>query len=162
VDAAPVDPRLVGSVRDRVAVTVPERDVRRGVLVDQRVEEDRLERADAALAVDERDLAQPSRAVVGRGGRAKCVGALFRVDRDGAPSGELDADAGDDRAGQLEWHRRAHVAVDALGIGRREGLFGRDVRKVPVAVHRPEVARLPRGRRKEADREIGAGAVQAE
>ena len=36
----------------------------RGVLVEQRVVEDRAERADPALAVDERDLAEPGGAVV--------------------------------------------------------------------------------------------------
>ena len=39
-------------------VAVAEGDVRRGVLVDERVVEDAAERADATFAVDERDLAE--------------------------------------------------------------------------------------------------------
>ena len=48
-----------------------ERDVARRVLVEQRVVEDRPERADAALPVDERDLAEPRGALVDRDVRAR-------------------------------------------------------------------------------------------
>src|SRR6266516_7875266 len=65
VDRARVHARLVLAV-DEKAEAASERDVTRGVLVEQRVEEDRLERTDAALAVDERQLAEPGRAVVER------------------------------------------------------------------------------------------------
>ena len=56
------------SVRPRTACRIDgaERDVRRGVLVEQRVVEDEAGLADARVAVDERDLAEPRRAVVGR------------------------------------------------------------------------------------------------
>ena len=47
---------LVGLDAERVRA--PERDVARGVLVEQRVVEDRAERADPPLAVDERELAE--------------------------------------------------------------------------------------------------------
>ena len=50
---------LLRRILDRMVVAVTERDVARRVLVDQRVVEDALERADAAFAVDERDLAEP-------------------------------------------------------------------------------------------------------
>ncbi len=46
-------------ILDRMVVAVTERDVARGVLVDQRVVEHSAERPDATFAVDERDLAEP-------------------------------------------------------------------------------------------------------
>ena len=49
----------VGLVLDREGVGVAERDVAGRVLVEQRLVEDRAERADPALLVDERDLAEP-------------------------------------------------------------------------------------------------------
>ena len=65
----------------------------RRVLVEQRVEEDRLELADAAVAVDERDLAQADGALVARGVAAQDVGALVGVDAHGAAVAELDLEA---------------------------------------------------------------------
>ena len=59
VDRALVDARLLRRVLDRMVVAVAERDVARGVLVDQRVVEHAAERPDATFAVDERDLAEP-------------------------------------------------------------------------------------------------------
>ena len=88
-----VDPRLVRRILDRMVVPVPERDVGRGVLVDQRVEEDGLERPDPPLAVDERDLAEPCCPLVHRDDGPEGVGALLRVDLDGLAARELDADA---------------------------------------------------------------------
>ena len=52
----------VGLVLEHEGIRAAEGDVARGVLVDQRVVEDRAERADPALAVDERELAEPGRA----------------------------------------------------------------------------------------------------
>ena len=59
VHGALVDARQVGGVADRRRVGVAEREVARRVLVEQRREERAAELADAALAVDERDLAEP-------------------------------------------------------------------------------------------------------
>jgi hypothetical protein len=58
VDRAVVDAVVVLLARGE-RVRLPDGDVAGGVLVEQRVEEDGVERADAALAVDERDLAEP-------------------------------------------------------------------------------------------------------
>ena len=54
--------RPTSSALDEERKAVAERDVARRVLVEQRVVEDRAERADAALRVDERELAEPARA----------------------------------------------------------------------------------------------------
>ena len=51
---------------DRLDDRGAEGDVRRGVLVEERVVEDEPRLPDARVAVDERDLAEPRRAVVGR------------------------------------------------------------------------------------------------
>ncbi len=48
------------------AIAVAERDVADRVLVEQRVEKRRSQLADTALPVDERDLAEPCRALVER------------------------------------------------------------------------------------------------
>ena len=58
VDVALVRPNPVGLVPERERVRVSERDVAGCVLVDQGLVEDGAERADAALLVDERDLAE--------------------------------------------------------------------------------------------------------
>jgi len=70
VDGAPID--LVHVLRaHRDLVGVAERDVARGVLVEQRVVEDGVERPDAAGAVDQRELAEAERLVVERELRAE-------------------------------------------------------------------------------------------
>ena len=68
--------RLFDEEREAVA----ERDVAGGVLVEQRVVEDGAERPDPPLAVDERELAEPERAVVDRQLRAQRLDVLVRVD----------------------------------------------------------------------------------
>ena len=134
---------VLGRVLDRLGVTGAECDVARRVLVEQRVEEHRLERADPPVAVDERDLPEPRAAVVLRAGVAQRVGVVVRVDLDRAPALELDPDPVEDRAVELERHRRAHVAVDPERIGCRERLLARDVREVADPVDRLEAAGLP-------------------
>ena len=79
------------------AVGAAERDVARGVLVEQRVVEDGAERADPALAVDERELAEPGRAVVERDLRPQRLAVLVGVDLDRAAALEADAQPADDR-----------------------------------------------------------------
>ena len=64
----------------REAVALAERDVRGGVLVEQGVEEDGLQLADPAVAVDERNLAQARRALVARRIAAQDVRALLGVE----------------------------------------------------------------------------------
>ena len=67
--------RPVDRLQDRGA----ERDVRRRVLVEQRVVEDEPRLADRRVPVDERDLAEPGRAVVGRDVRAHDLLARTRA-----------------------------------------------------------------------------------
>ena len=65
----------------RVGVRRAERDVARRVLVEERVEEDRVERTDPALAVDERELAEARGALVrgaigGGASRRRCRASI--------------------------------------------------------------------------------------
>ena len=152
--------RLVGVVLDAEVVAAPERDVARGVLVEERVEEDRLERADPPLAVDERELAEPGGAVVLRRERAQRLRAAVGVEPHRAAGFELDPDPVDQRAVHLERARRRHVTVDASRVGGREHLLARDVREVTQTVDGREVGGVPDGRREETHGQIGAGAVQ--
>ena len=94
VDLAAVDPPVVGLV-DRRLVRIADRDVARCVLVDERVVEQGLERADAALAVDKRDFAEPARILVARGESADRLRATIGVDVDGSPVLESRAQAVD-------------------------------------------------------------------
>ena len=162
VDRALVDALAVGLVLDREGVGVAERDVAGGVLVDERVVEDRLERPDPALLVDERELAQPRRAVVLRDRRPERVGADVGVGLDRSPALELDPDAVHVRAEELERHRRGDVAVDPLGVGRREDLLGRQVRVVRQAVDGREVGAEPLRAREQPDRQVRARPVQVD
>ena len=152
----------VGLVLDRERVRVAEGDVAGRVLVEQRLVEDGAERADPPLLVDERDLAEPRRTVVARGGRPERVGALVGVDLDRATALELDPDPVDVRAVELERHRRRDVAVDPFRVGRREDLLGREVRVVGQIVDRLEVGAEPLRARHQPDRQIGARPLQVE
>src|SRR5262249_2654740 len=97
VDAAVVDARQVALV-DGEREAVAERDVARGVLVEQGVVEDRAERTDTALAVDERDLAQARRTQVRLRLRPDRGAVLVRLDLDRPSLLEADAKAAYDRA----------------------------------------------------------------
>ena len=70
----------------------------RGVLVEERREERAPELADAALAVDERDLAEPRRALVDGAAPAQRVGVRVGVDLDRAAAVEPHAQPGHERA----------------------------------------------------------------
>ena len=83
--------RSPGLVADQEREALAERDVAGGVLVEQRVVEDGVERADAALAVDERDLAEAGRALVARADRAHRLGRGVGVDLDRAAALEAHA-----------------------------------------------------------------------
>ena len=81
MDAAVVD-ALAVLLADREGEPVAERDVARGVLVEERVVEDGVERADAPLTVDEGDLAEPRGAVVGLASAPERGAVLVRLDLD--------------------------------------------------------------------------------
>src|SRR5438128_685828 len=66
-------------------------------LDEQRLVEHGAELADAALAVDERDLAEADRAVVELQSPPHDLRALLRVDRHGAAAFEPDLEPADDR-----------------------------------------------------------------
>ena len=95
-----------------------------GVLVEQCVEEDRARLADPALAVDERDLAEPCGAIVLGDTRTQRVRVLVGVDLNGAPSLEANAQASHDRPIDVERLGRRHNTLGPRRIGRREHLLG--------------------------------------
>src|SRR5262249_50673500 len=130
----------------------------------QRHEEGAAELPDAAVAVDERDLAEPRRARVGGAALPQRVGVRVRVDLHRATALETDAEAGDERALDVERLRRGDDAVDPLRVGRRVDLLGREVRDVAHAAPRVRRAALLREARarEEADREVGAGPLEVE
>jgi hypothetical protein len=162
VDRARVHAAVVGRV-DHEREALAERDVARRVLVEQRVVERRVERADAALAVHQRDLAEPQRTLVAREHRAQRLGALVGVDLHRAAALEAHAQPADDGAvEQDEWLGRRHVAVGALRVGGREDLLGRQVRHVLDAVDCREPRRLPAAACEQADGEVGARPVVAD
>ena len=80
----------------------------RGVLVEQRVVEDGLERPDPSFAVDERELAQPRAAVVLGEERSQRLGARIgvRLDLNRAATLEADGQSLDDAALRVQRLRR--------------------------------------------------------
>ena len=136
-----------------------------GVLVEQRVEEDGVERADAPLAVDQRDLAQARGALVA-GGVARAAtsapsSASIRTARppSNATSRPRMIDAADARAAWSRARRRRR----ASGSGEREDLLGREVRHVRRC-RRPSRSARPcqRERRQQADGQVGARALEVQ
>ena len=149
--------------RDRIGV--PEGEVARGVLVEQRVEEDRAGLADPTLAIDERELAEARRALVLGASRAHRVGSLVGVDLHGASALEADAAA---RERPCRARSSGFVADDdpvgTQRVGRGEDLLGRQVRVVVDPVDRRRARLLVREvrRREQADRQVGARAFEVE
>src|SRR5262249_60858533 len=73
VDLALIDPRQIRRVGDRMRVGIAEREMARGVLVEQDVEEGPAQPADAAFPIDERNLAEARGAVVRRAALAQSL-----------------------------------------------------------------------------------------
>jgi hypothetical protein len=159
VDRRLVEPRLVLR-RHAHRVGAPERDVAGRVLVEEGVEEDRVQRPDAPRAVDERHLAQPRGALVAAGVGAQDLGVLLGVDPHRAPARELDLEPPDDRAADHERLGRADDPVDALRIGRREDLLRWEVGHVHDAVDGLEASCDPARGRQQADAQVGAGSLE--
>ena len=80
VDLALVDALPLGLVGHLIREAVAERDVAGGVLVEERVEEDRLQRPDPPAPVDERELAEPRCPLVLRDGRPQGLRVLVGFD----------------------------------------------------------------------------------
>src|SRR5436189_851193 len=109
VDGAPIDlVHVLRAYRDLVGVA--ERDVARGVLVEERVVEGRAELPDAAFAVDEGDLAEPRGVGIVGCALAEHVAASPGLDVHCAAALEPDLEAVDDRACDVARLRRAHGA----------------------------------------------------
>src|SRR5829696_186161 len=114
-----VDLALVGlrRVLEQEREPLADGDVAGRVLVEQRVVEDGAELADAALVVDERDLAEPGRALVALDDGAHDVLRRVGVDLHGAAALEAHAQVADHRAvDQHKRHRRGEVALGAAGV----------------------------------------------
>src|SRR5437764_13808371 len=90
-----VDAGMIALVADPQLIALTEGDVAGRILVQQRVIEDRLQRADPPFAVDQRYLAETSRAGVACRQRPQCVGTLFGVDLDRSAGFETDLEPGD-------------------------------------------------------------------
>ena len=137
----------------------------RGVLVEQRVVEDRAERADPA---PRRRRARPRRAATPPSSfaspRAKVLAALVGVDRDRAAALEADAEARGPRlpSAKTSGFVDGDDAVGALGIRAREDLLGREVREVLDAVDRLEERVRPVRGRQQADRQVGARPLEVQ
>src|SRR5436309_2591621 len=103
-----------------------------GVLVEQRVVEDRLERSDPPFAVDQRELAEPRAAAVLRQERPQCLGARVgvRLDLHGTTPLETNGEPFDDPALRVQRLGGANDSFDTLRVRRREYLLSREVRHV--------------------------------
>ena len=134
--------RVAVLLAGRELVGRAERDVRGRVLVDQRVVEDRVERADAALAVDERDLAEPRT----RRRRARRTARAARRPRRPRSTTARPPSKRTRRPRTIVPPTTSGFVertspVDARGIRRREDLLRREVRHVDDAVDRLRSAR---------------------
>ncbi len=122
--------------RDGGGDALPVGDVAGGVLVEERVEEDDPRLADPGLAVDECDLAEVRRALVG----AHLLPHDIRAARCGhvghAPALESHREIGHDLAVHGQGHRRADDALGAKPMRGREHLLG-------TACSRPRRHRSP-------------------
>jgi hypothetical protein len=143
VDRAEVGAALVGLVVHRHVVGPAQGDVAGRVLVQQRVVEDRVQGADAALTVHQRDLAQPRGALVALDHGPHRVGARLGVDAHRAARAELDLQAADDRPRQRQRLGRSHHAVHPGGVGGGERLLRGEVGEVDDPLHGGEGGRQP-------------------
>ena len=117
--------------------------------------------AHAGRPVDERDLAEPRGALVGRVLRAHELDAGVGRDLDDAPALERDDEPLDDALAQHERAREPDDAVGAAVVGRGEHLLGGEVGHEPGTAHVGETSAGPHVPGDEADREVGARAVVA-
>src|SRR4051812_13526899 len=146
----------------RVAEAGAERDVRRGVLVEQRVVVDQLLASDPRRRVHERDLAETAvvRLRVEEGGEEVAVGVALRLEAHEPPAAELPRDPLDQAPVHRERVGAAEDAIRCAGVRAREHLLGRDVRRDDVAVGVALAAAAPDRARREPQLEGGAGAAQ--
>src|SRR3954447_7593053 len=136
-----------------------ERDVRRGVLVEQGVAEHEVHLAHARGAVDQRELAETPRAFVEGELHADELLALLGAHLDDLAAGEAHLEAVDDAALEGERPRAAHGALRAHAMGAREDLFRRHVRDVCAPGDGLAATRHPPRPRDETDLEVGPRSV---
>jgi hypothetical protein len=135
--------------------------VRGGVLVEERVVEDDPRLTDPGGVINQRELAQAPRAVVGGDLGAQDILAAGGAHLDDLALCEAQLDAFDDLAAQGERHRAADRALRAEPVWRREDLLGGQVRDVVAPCGRVLSTRHPAGALDEPDLELGAGPAVA-
>src|SRR4051812_2405149 len=144
-------------VLDEEREAVAERDVARCVLVQQRVKENSVERADPPLAVDDRELTEPARTLVYLGEATKRLCVLVGIDLDRNAIFKANGETADDRPViEDERLRRGDVPARATGVRRREDLLAREVREMPQPFRGREVDSRPGRSRQQADPQLGS------
>ena len=151
VDGARIDPPSGGLLVGEMDEPSAERDMARGVLVEQCVVEDGPEGPDTAAAVNQRDLAQAHRVVVTADQLAQERRTVIGVDLYGAAALKADAQAADRPAGDEQRLGGTDRPLGALGVGAGEHLLRREVRQVLASPPRRERATLPAHAREQPD-----------
>ena len=118
VDLGLVD-AVASLLADHEREALAERDVAGRVLVEQRVVEDRAERADPALGVDERDLAEARRRPRRVADRAQRLGRPVGVDLTARAALEAHAQPAHD--GPVHQHERLRGGDHAVDVRRGRG-----------------------------------------
>ena len=149
--------RELRPVDEALRVALSKRDVAGGVLVEQRIEEQKAALRDRRGMRHQRDLAEAARAFVAVEHFVQDVLAALCLRFDNAPAFKADRDAVDQRALIGERLGARDMAVDPARMGRGEDLFGRNVRIAGDAVLRRRRAALPVVAVSEADGEIRPG-----
>ena len=152
----------VGAARDQVGEAGAVGDVRGGVLVEERVQERDPGPADGRRPVDERDLAEPARALVRLELGPDGVLAGGRTELDDLAVAEAKLQVADDRPRQAEGPRRPDDAVRPPPVRAREDLLGGEVRHVPEPPLGLGLGRLPERAGQEPDGEVRPIAVEAD
>ena len=139
-----------------------ERDVRDGVLVEQRVRVHAARPADARGRVDERHLAEPVGVPVGVDVRREELAVVLVVgfEPHEPTAAELARDALDRPPAEVERPRAAEGALRSRRIGAREVLFRRDVPGEQKALRVLLLAAEPVRAGREPDGEVRAGTAQ--
>ena len=148
-------------VLDEEREAVAERDVARCVLVQQRVVENSVERADPPFAVDEGELTEPARTLVDFAEATQRLCVLVGIDLDRNAIFKANSEPADDRpVVEDERLRRGDMPARATRIRRCEDLLAREVREMPQALRGREFDSRPGRGRQQADRQLGSRPAQ--
>ena len=151
--------RELVSVEQARGIRLAERDVRGGIFVEERVEEDKAALRDGRRVGNERHFAQAARAVVGVDEFFEHFLAARGVGLNDAAVLKADLDAFDHGALMRERLGGGDDAVGAVLVRRGEDFFRRHVGDAVVAVARGGAAAEPLVIVGEAETKIGAGSA---